>query len=99
MNINEFPGNGPERVPDPTPILKRPYIVRTDSGPGQGVGQPGNVPFTELVRDPEVLKLVRSLSQSPDVREDRVTEVQQKLDSGEFLTRKAAEATADALLR
>jgi hypothetical protein len=45
-----------------------------------------------------VLQLVRELSQSPEIRRERVEQIQQRLASGEFLSRDSATATARAIL-
>ena len=98
VNINDFPGGSPERIPDRTPKVKPPHFA-ADQVLNQRTGETENVRHTERKPDPEVLQLVQKLSQSPEIRLDRIEEVQQKLASGDFLTRSAAEATADAFLR
>lgn len=98
MNINDIQGGSPERIPERTPQVKPPHFAADQvlSGPA---GETVNVRLTEHKRDPEVLQLVQKLSRSPEVRQDRIEDVQQKLASGDFLSRKFAEATAKAFLR
>lgn len=47
----------------------------------------------------EVLELVKKLGELPEVREERVREVAEKLSSGYYQTRAAAEQTAAILLQ
>lgn len=53
---------------------------------------------SEHVPAPEVQSLSSQAQQIPEVREDRVTDIGQRLAGGEYLTRDAAVRTADALL-
>ncbi len=47
---------------------------------------------------PEFAELVAQLKEIPDVRIDVVSDIERRLNSGELLSREAAEATAEALL-
>jgi anti-sigma28 factor (negative regulator of flagellin synthesis) len=46
----------------------------------------------------EWLRLVDLVKQEPAIREDRVLEVAQRLQNGEYMSRESAEKTADAML-
>jgi hypothetical protein len=50
-------------------------------------------------RSPELLRLSEALHRIPELRQDIVERVSQKLVAGEYETRESAEKTAEALLR
>lgn len=95
MNINDLPGGSPRPIHSGSSKVKSPHAKfganeNVDSKPSQA---------TQHSKDPEVVELVKRLEQSPDVRQEKIAEVKQKIESGEFLSRQTAEATAKAFLR
>lgn len=96
MNINDLPGGSPERIPGSSRI----NAPHADFGPkpAASVESNGSV-HAQHTRDPELVGLVQKLAESPEIRVERIAAVQQQIDSGDFFSRPAAEATAEAFLR
>ncbi len=97
VNINEMGSGFPEPIHSGSRKINPPHFRTADiemSGQTSGAG----ADRIQHARDPEVIRLVQSMNQSPEVRSERVAEIQQRLLAGDFLTRQAAEQTADAIL-
>ena len=98
MNINDLPGGSPERIPGGTPKINAPHTNFGSRKSTAGV-EGANSPHAQHTQDPEVVGLVQRLAESPEIRQERVAEVQQQIHSGDFFSRHSAEATAEAFLR
>ena len=96
MNINDLPGGSPERIPGSSKI-NAPH-ANFERKPANSVASDSPV-HAQHTRDPELVGLVQKLAESPEIRADRIAAVQQQIQSGDFFSREAAEATAEALLR
>lgn len=95
MNINDFKGGNSERIHDAASRINSPHS-KFGSRKLQG-GDATNQ--TQPALDPEVARLVDQLAQSPEVRAEKILDVQQRIQSGTFFSRQATEATAEAFLR
>ena len=98
MNINDLPGGSPERIPGSSAKVNSPHTRFGARTEGSGVADANSI-HAQHARDPELVGLVQKLAESPEIRLDRIAEVQQKIQSGEFFNRQSAEATAEAFLR
>ncbi len=98
VNINDLPGGSPERIPGGTAKVNSPHARFDSRTPGSGVADANSV-HAQHARDPELVGLVQKLAESPEIRLDRIAEVQQKIQSGTFFNRQSAELTAEAFLR
>ncbi|MGI9517845.1 MAG: flagellar biosynthesis anti-sigma factor FlgM [Pirellulaceae bacterium] len=98
MNINDLPGGSPERIPGNAAKIHSPH-TRFDSRTSDRSVTDANSVNAQHARDPELVGLVQKLAETPEIRTDRIAEVQQKIQSGEFFSRQSAELTAEAFLR
>jgi cytidylate kinase len=95
MNINGLAGGSPERVHGASSRVNQAHVSFDKSN----VGATGELKASEHIQDQRVADLVSMLSNSPEIRPERIAEVTQKIQSNELLTRQAAEAVAEAFLR
>ena len=96
MNINDLPGGSPERISGSSRINKPHAKFGGKADADMDSVDSVNAQHT---RDPELVGLIQTLNDSPEVRADRVAEIQQQIESGTYLSRESAEATAEAFLR
>jgi hypothetical protein len=82
---NRTPGQAEQPAATPAPT----------KGPS-AVGPPSQAASTH-VPSPELLDLVDRVKQTPEVRAEVLQRVRQRLASGQYLTRKAALQTAEAI--
>jgi hypothetical protein len=81
----------------------RPIPGRKIGRPAQGASSASRAPSDQSAGSGETIPaenaaLIVALRDFPDVRPELVEDVRQRLDRGEFLTRDAAEKTAEAIL-
>jgi Anti-sigma-28 factor, FlgM len=95
VNINDLPGGIPERVHGPSAKINS--VHASFEAPAVETSQ--SLRNAEHVKDPEVVDLVKKLADTPEIRTEKIAEIQQKIQSNSFFTRQSAEATAVAFLR
>ena len=91
--------NGPRPTPEPRRSSAE-HESRMERA-GNGAQSPGGVKGSKLTRHlaaPEILELTARLRELPDVRQKVIARVAKQLQSGNYLTREAAEWTAERLL-
>jgi hypothetical protein len=91
--------NGPNQTPEPTrsPVEQASRTGRSSNGHGsQGAAK--GAKSSEHFAAPEIIELTNQLRELPDVRQKLVARVARQLQSGSYLTREAAERTAENLL-
>ncbi len=98
MNINDFGSGLPERIPSGTEKIGPPHAQFAKSVATEKLKSLGESDLLHA-RDPEIVQFVRQLNELPDTRPDKLVEIQARIESGEYLTRHAAEETARAMLR
>ena len=95
MNINDLQGGSPKPIHSGSTKINSPH-TKIDASETKDAS---STRATQHSKDPEVVDLVNRLADSPEIRPERIAEVKQKLDSGDFFGRQSAEATAEAFLR
>ncbi len=95
LNIDDLTGKRPVRVHAASSKINEAHtcIEAPVDETSQGASN------EKSVNNQEVIDLVKKLADTPEIRPDRIAEIQKKIQSDGFLTRQAAEATAEAFLR
>lgn len=87
--------------PQSQEIPQAPRQVTSPEPHGQGI-TPARIDdqsSSSHTRSAEMIRLAAELSRTPDIREDKVAQAAERVASGYYLTRDAAEATAEQLLK
>lgn len=82
-------------------IPQAPRQVTSPEPPGQGIAptRVDNLDSSSQARSGEMARLAAELSRTPEVRAEKVAQAAERLASGYYESRAAAEATAEQLLK